>query len=185
MNGDGTDVTATTDNGGNPPAGAQTTVKDPVPYERFSEVNKQLGELKKWKQEQETAAAERTKKEQDAEAVRLAKEGEYKTLAETLQQKLAELEPYKVQAEEANTTLAAMVEEELKNPAMSASTRDAIADMPTAKAVAFITKHKGEWMKAAPPNLNGAGGGQAGTELTDERKAAIAAKYGVKAEFIK
>jgi len=148
------------DNGGNPPAGALKPDKDPVPYERFSEVNKQLSDLKKWKQEQEAAAAEQAKKQADAEAARLAEQGQFKTLAETWQQKAAELEPYKAQVEEANATLQALLATELENPNIPESTRELLAEMTPAKALAHIAKHKPSWTKAAP---NGAGSNPAGS----------------------
>jgi muconolactone delta-isomerase len=167
------------DNGVNPPAGALKTDKDPVPYERFSEVNKQLSDLKKWKQEQEAAAAERVKKEQEAESERLKQQGEFKTLAETWQQKAAELEPYKIQAEEANATLKTLLDAEMTNPAMPASTKELLADMSPTKALAHITKHKSEWTKPTAPNLNGAGGGK-GVQDPKEREAELRQRYNIK-----
>ena len=178
-----TTATAQTDNGGNTPAGVQNTVKDPIPYDRFKEINDKAKAYEAKIKEYETAAAEAARKQAEAETERMKQQGEFKTLAETWQQKATELEPYKVLAEEANATLKTLLDAEMANPAMPASTKELLADMSPTKALAHITKHKGEWAKPGIPNLNGAGGGKV-TEKTDAEKAELAALYGLDPRFI-
>ena len=74
------------------PAGAQNTEPGPVPYDRFQQVNSQLAELKKWRQQAEADQAKRAKDAEAAEAAKMTEQQQYKELHEKATAKLTAAE---------------------------------------------------------------------------------------------
>lgn len=140
--------------GGTPQAasGGMEPTPGPVPYERFKAVNEQLAELKRWKDEQDKAAAKAKKDQEAAEAARLAEQNEFKTLAEKHAARLAELEPLQGKAERYEAALTKLLAEQKKG--LPAYVLPLLEKLDPAEQLEYIAAHASEFAKPTPPNIN-------------------------------
>ena len=143
------------------PAEAKTTdIPGPVPYDRFAEVNKELAALRKWRTDQEKAA-------QRAEAERLAKTGEWESLAkqhETAAASLAsELEALKAQLAEAAAAVQATYEARVKAlPKEAKQAVDSLPGLSVAQKLAWLDANAALFARPTPPNINATDQGASG-----------------------
>ena len=161
----------------------------PIPYERFAEVNTQLGELKKWKAEQETAEAQRKKDADEAEAKRLVEQNEFKTLAEQRAAKLAELEPLGERVKGLETVIQGVYEARLKElPEAARKAVDALPGLSVEQKLGWLNENAGLFVaaKAPPPDINATATGTKPDGLvSDDEAEELAALYGVSAKYLK
>ena len=173
---------------GDTSAGSQntdTTPPGPVPYDRFKTVNDQLAELKKWKAEQDKAASAAKKAAEAAEAARLAEQGKFKELADAANAKALELEPFKDKAAKYEGALGKLLAKEREG--LPKHILPLLDKLDAAEQLEYIADHKAELGKQPPPNLN-AKDGQGGdnkTGLSEAERKELAARYGVKPEYLK
>lgn len=144
---------------GGQPAAAETPgqAPGPIPYERFAEVNTQLADLKKWRAEQEKAAAAAKKAADDAEAKRLAENNEFKTLAEQRAAKLAELEPLGERVKGLEAVIQGVYEAKLKDlPEAARKAVDALPGLSVEQKLAWLNENGALFQVAKPtaPNIN-------------------------------
>lgn len=162
-----------------------TQTPGPVPYERFKEVNDQLAELRQFKADQERAAADAKKAQSDAEAARLAEQGEFKKLAEQAEARAKDLEPHKVTAERYGAALTKLLEAERKDLPKHVLTL--LDKLDPAEQLEYIAENRAEISaKPNPPNVNAKDGGSQsdGQKWTDAQKKEMAAIYGVRPEYL-
>ena len=173
---------------GSPSDGTQNTDTQqpgPVPYDRFKTVNDQLAELKKWKAEQDKAATAAKKAADAAETARLAEQGKFKELADQANAKASELEPFRDKAARYEGALGKLLAKE--RDGLPKHILPLLDKLDPAEQLEYIAEHKAELGKPAAPNLNakdGQGGGD-GKSLSEAERKELAARYGVKPEFLK
>jgi hypothetical protein len=120
-----------------------------------------------------------------AEEKRLKETGDYQKIAEDAQKKVAELEPHKARADEAEEALNELLAEQRKD--LPAHVAELLDGKSPAAQLKWIAKHRAELAKPTPPNIN-AGGGAGGKTTdapNDAEKASIAARYGVDPKYIR
>lgn len=158
----------------------------PIPYERFQEVNSQLAELKKFKADQEAAAAKAKKDAEAAEAKRLTENNEFKTLAEQRAAKIAELEQAAGRVGTLEAAVKAVYDSRLK--ALPEAARKAVEGLPglsVEQRLSWLAENEGLFTtKQGPPNINGTDQSAAQTQLDEAQAAEIAAIYGVNPKYI-
>lgn len=166
-------------------AGTQEQAPGPIPYERFAEVNSQLAEMKKWKAEQDAAAAKAKKDAEAAEAKRLTENNEFKTLAERHAARLAELEPQTARVTALEAAVKSVYEAQLKG--LPEAARKAVESLPgltIEQRLSWLADNAALFTKVAPPDINAGAQSASGLQLDEARAAEIAAIYGVNAKYI-
>lgn len=173
--------------GSTPPAGSggAEQTPGPVPYERFKAVNEQLAELKRWKDEQDQAAAKAKKDQEAAEAARLVEQNQFKTLAEQRAAKLAELEPLGERVKTLETVLQGVYEARLAD--LSPAAKKAVESLPgltLEQRLAWLNENGALFAKPTAPNINATTSGGRGEALSDADAEELAAIYGVRAKYL-
>lgn len=159
------------------------TGNDPAPTEaaRFTQADVDRIVKERLERADKKAAEAAIKAKADLEAQALAEQGKFKELHDAAAARVTELEPFKAQAERYEAVLAKRWDAERKD--VPDFLQPLLEKMPVDERLDYITENRSKWTKTAAPNLNGAGGGRGDTRTEGERKA-LAAKYGVKPEFI-
>lgn len=164
-----------------------TPAPGPVPYERFAEVNTQLAEMKKWRAEQERAAAASQKATEAADAQRLVEQQKWQELAQKHEAKLKELEPVQAKAQAYEAALKKLLDEQRKG--VPGYVLPLLDKMDAAEQLEWIATNAGQFQapaaaKPAPPNINGTETGTKPAGLDEAQAAELAAIYGVSAKYL-
>lgn len=154
------------DTGATPAEAKNTDTPGPVPYDRFAEVNKELAALKKRQAEQERATTK-------AEAERLAKLGEWETLAKqnetTAQSLAAENEALKAQLAEAQTAVEATYQARLAGlPKEAKKAVESLPGLSVAQKLAWLDANAALFARPTPPNINATDQGATSTTKQDQ-----------------
>ena len=167
---------------GTTPAAALNTEPEPdkVPYARFKEKVDEAAELKRKWAEHVKAQAQAAKDAQEAEAKRLAEQGEHQKRAELAEARVKELEPYQEQNKEYETVIANLLDAKLKTltPEAKAAVESLPEGMSTLAKLNWITTNEGLFTRPVPPNVNATSGASGKPEPdSKEREAQLRKQY--------
>jgi hypothetical protein len=132
--------------------------------------------------EKANAAKAAEKAAAEAKAKTLAETGQHEERAKLAEAKLAEYETYKERVERLEASH--LKRWEAEKSIVPEWVLPLLEQMPPEERLDFITVNRENWVRTMPPNINAGAGTERRGGRTEQEKAELAARYGVKAEFI-